>query len=251
MALIKCSECGNMVSDKAISCPKCGAPVVIPIKCEECGGVVPPSSVSCPHCGAPCNSSMIKCEECGQMIPCDSKSCSFCGAPIESINDYKPNLSASKLKIQWKGKYAMVKCSIKIFVNNQYIGEYSYNEGFCIEVPITSSEMLVEVLCNGVKKTFQLQLTSNMNYTCNLIMPNGVNGIAGFSYELSNSYGNVKKDTDKLGIGMMLLCFLIPIVGVIYYFVKRSEYPIKAKVALYCGLTAWAAYTFTYMIRLF
>ncbi|MFQ9295063.1 MAG: double zinc ribbon domain-containing protein [Bacteroides fragilis] len=77
MALIKCSECGNMVSDKAISCPKCGAPVVIPLKCEECGGVVPPSSVSCPHCGAPCNSSMIKCEECGQMIPCDSKSCSF------------------------------------------------------------------------------------------------------------------------------------------------------------------------------
>lgn len=26
MALIKCSKCGNMVSDKASSCPKCGTP---------------------------------------------------------------------------------------------------------------------------------------------------------------------------------------------------------------------------------
>lgn len=27
MALIKCNECGNEVSDKAMSCPKCGAPI--------------------------------------------------------------------------------------------------------------------------------------------------------------------------------------------------------------------------------
>lgn len=26
MALIKCSKCGNMVSDKASFCPKCGTP---------------------------------------------------------------------------------------------------------------------------------------------------------------------------------------------------------------------------------
>lgn len=29
MALMKCSECGGMVSDKATACPHCGAPVVI------------------------------------------------------------------------------------------------------------------------------------------------------------------------------------------------------------------------------
>ncbi|RVS47000.1 zinc-ribbon domain-containing protein [Citrobacter freundii] len=27
MALIKCKECGEQVSDKAASCPKCGAPI--------------------------------------------------------------------------------------------------------------------------------------------------------------------------------------------------------------------------------
>lgn len=29
MALIKCSECGNQVSDKATTCPHCGAPVEV------------------------------------------------------------------------------------------------------------------------------------------------------------------------------------------------------------------------------
>lgn len=29
MALIKCGECGSEVSDKAVACPKCGAPVVV------------------------------------------------------------------------------------------------------------------------------------------------------------------------------------------------------------------------------
>lgn len=29
MALIKCTECGNMVSDKADRCPHCGCPVSI------------------------------------------------------------------------------------------------------------------------------------------------------------------------------------------------------------------------------
>ena len=27
MALIKCEECGSEVSDKAVACPKCGAPI--------------------------------------------------------------------------------------------------------------------------------------------------------------------------------------------------------------------------------
>lgn len=53
MALIKCNECGQMVSDKASNCPQCGAPIDHPIKCEECGETVPSLSVSCPKCGAP------------------------------------------------------------------------------------------------------------------------------------------------------------------------------------------------------
>ena len=37
MALIKCEECGQMVSDKASDCPHCGCPVEAPMVCPECG----------------------------------------------------------------------------------------------------------------------------------------------------------------------------------------------------------------------
>ncbi len=58
MALIKCEECGQMVSDKAVACPHCGAPVEIKkeeksIICEECGQEMPESSTECPNCGCP------------------------------------------------------------------------------------------------------------------------------------------------------------------------------------------------------
>ena len=54
MALIKCKECGAMISDKAGHCPHCGAPVEIQATvCKECGEPHPKGAVTCPHCGAP------------------------------------------------------------------------------------------------------------------------------------------------------------------------------------------------------
>ena len=59
MALITCRECGNQVSDKAATCPHCGAPVVMrtmeepKIICEECGNEIPSGAEICPNCGAP------------------------------------------------------------------------------------------------------------------------------------------------------------------------------------------------------
>ncbi len=37
MALIKCPECGNQVSDKAPSCPTCGNPINTAMTCPKCG----------------------------------------------------------------------------------------------------------------------------------------------------------------------------------------------------------------------
>ena len=64
MALIKCAECNNEVSDQASFCPKCGAPVAgsAPIKkveeirdgidCPFCGEHINASAETCGHCGA-------------------------------------------------------------------------------------------------------------------------------------------------------------------------------------------------------
>lgn len=57
MALIKCEECGQMVSSKAEMCPNCGCPVegenkqMGLIKCEECGLSVSVMEKICPKCG--------------------------------------------------------------------------------------------------------------------------------------------------------------------------------------------------------
>ncbi len=39
MALMKCKECGNEVSNKAASCPKCGAPIKAKKSGCGCGSV--------------------------------------------------------------------------------------------------------------------------------------------------------------------------------------------------------------------
>lgn len=53
MALVKCNECGQMISDKAKSCIKCGAPVEKSVYCGECGGEMRATDEICPICGCP------------------------------------------------------------------------------------------------------------------------------------------------------------------------------------------------------
>lgn len=55
MALIKCSECGQEISDKASACPNCGCPVIQKkqYKCIECGHEVSENDTICPNCGYP------------------------------------------------------------------------------------------------------------------------------------------------------------------------------------------------------
>lgn len=48
MALIKCPECGQEISDKATTCPHCGTPIFV---CPECGQVSVGSPTMCPKCG--------------------------------------------------------------------------------------------------------------------------------------------------------------------------------------------------------
>jgi len=78
MALIQCSNCGQMVSDKATKCPNCGTPIVVPVKCKVCGELVSPNARACPNCGAPTKDTK-KCKECGNQIPENAVTCPCCG----------------------------------------------------------------------------------------------------------------------------------------------------------------------------
>ena len=51
MALIKCSECGKEMSNKAKQCPHCGSPIEKKLLCKECGKEINKNDNKCPHCG--------------------------------------------------------------------------------------------------------------------------------------------------------------------------------------------------------
>lgn len=51
MALINCHECGKEISDKATSCPNCGAPIGNKKFCKFCGEQIDKECVICPKCG--------------------------------------------------------------------------------------------------------------------------------------------------------------------------------------------------------
>lgn len=53
MAIIRCPECREKVSDKADSCPHCGAPI---------------SRLVCIYCGAPISSRDVRCSKCGKTL---------------------------------------------------------------------------------------------------------------------------------------------------------------------------------------
>lgn len=52
--LITCSECGNLISDRAQTCPHCGYPVSTQLlHCVRCDELIHPQTPGCRRCGLP------------------------------------------------------------------------------------------------------------------------------------------------------------------------------------------------------
>jgi len=58
VALVKCEECGNEMSDRAKACPSCGRENNF-IFCPECGKKLSNKAFICPECGCAINGKSI------------------------------------------------------------------------------------------------------------------------------------------------------------------------------------------------
>lgn len=59
-----------------------------------------------------------------------------------------------------------------------------------------------------------------------------------------NHYGGYNRKPDKQSIGLNILSFFIPFVGLILFFIKRKEYPKKAKGILIWAIIGWVLWAF-------
>ena len=71
MAMIKCPECGHVISDRAPSCPSCGAKIENEVvKCPVCGEAYFKEQAECPHCHhRTANASTMEHEQQNNVVP--------------------------------------------------------------------------------------------------------------------------------------------------------------------------------------
>lgn len=93
------------------------------------------------------------------------------------------------------------------------------------------------IQCPKCHSTNVVQTDAN-RYECpycgNVFTPNSAQGLRS-----QNSDGTVK---DEVNILMVILSALIPIVGIIYYFVKKNELPKASKTYLWISIVMWIIY---------
>lgn len=202
MALIRCDECGQMVSDKAEACPNCGCPVEKKNVCEECGEMVSYGAKACPNCGCPIG--------------------------VTTSNNF------GILHLEWEGgKWAIYDVSVPLFINGQLIGKYSFKEGFEVNVPITLENMEIVVKCGFRTFKHSFTVVPNQDYTCTLIYSK-ITG--GFGFKMEDENGNV--ESAHLSAFMGILIFLFPIIGILYAIRVKEDSPSvyqTAMITAVCG----------------
>ena len=125
MALIKCTECGHSISDRASSCPNCGCPIAKGRYCEECGSVLSSNDKVCPTCGCPVGETTF-CKECGEPLNPMDQTCPSCGYPVDKKK--KGSIALSSNKRRW----AIVGLSAVIAIGVMAAGLYKFfsDDGF-------------------------------------------------------------------------------------------------------------------------
>ena len=227
-----CSECGYKIP-QGNTCAHCGTPVNNEdIFCKNCGhkvNEVSSTSIAdnfqqvCPHCGVPVNDGDVFCQNCGNKID---------EIPSDTTHQTQAIEQSGNLTIRWDGAWLLINTKIGIAVNGNYLGKYSFKEGFETSVPIPTSETIIVTKFGFYTTTEKLNLDPTENYTYEL----SYHRMSGwFGFILYNNQGDELRK-DKLHWGICLLCYLLPIIGIIYAIIKWKKKPASSYTAIYSAI---------------
>lgn len=269
MSLIKCPECSHAVSDKAESCPNCGFPITSLVKCPECGNMFSCKADACPNCGIPVAcitkpepsaaakflrgihqkvAGVVKPEHSAQKN--DSAQAANQASVANSYVAANASNASGCIKFVLNGDYsANRRQMVQLVVNGEVVGDFSVSEGFELVLPANPGVMHVELIAvvNG-KRPFGYSLTSasfdillDENEDCTCKINYYKKRCPNFGYYLYNHKRKINIPVQEpYGFGMMLLCILLPLIGLVCYFVKRVSEPIRAKSAIYYAVYGFA-----------
>lgn len=165
---------------------------------------------------------ITSCYECGKEVSDKAVACPHCGAPVL---DSTPKI----LCINFDGKWAAMDAKVNIWVNNQYVGDFSFINGFCINVPFEGNCVSIECKVGPRKFNFNPVIPNQYNdnkYCFNLLYSRFTGG---FGYALTDSSKRII-DIQHLNLVMGIIVFLFPVIGLIYGFTNFKTKPALSKI---------------------
>lgn len=247
MALISCNECGAQISDRAASCPKCGAPVIKNIPCPDCGCLVPENAATCANCGAPLS---IQQPMPTRTQPLANK---MFGLQTPEPNMFMNGMPAdtptgsitfviNQTLIQYRMRYPRCIPSLSITVNNKLYTLPIDDQP--LTVPISKPETITitglfwpcgpyQYIIPDGESDYQIEIGTKNRLTWFRFSRDGA-----FYYE------------DSPTLLMLLFTFFFPIIGLIVGLVNLSKKPMTGKTYISCALLYALIHFFTNIMAL-
>ena len=120
-----------------------------------------------------------RCPYCGEEILAIARKCKHCGSWLDeqSENNHQQAISVptvpqepeGRLRINWPGKWNLIDHKMKVFIDKELVGEYSFKTGFSLSVPINKPKMEVKISYSLVRVKKKLSLELGVNYCLDLI----------------------------------------------------------------------------------
>lgn len=158
---------------------------------------------------------LIECRECGKMISDKAKTCPHCGVSTE----LKMSEEKRHVTIIYNGAWLIFDLNIRLSVNGNVVGKYSFKKGFTVKIPITSEVVNIELKTQF--RTFKHNFISysSTDYIC-YVEYNRMWGNFSFKekgIQINKPIDPLVKSNKNKPIRLMVACILVLFVFGLYY----------------------------------